>query len=136
MSEQLRAVVEQLYEGLNTADVELLPKLFDPAAEIRTPTSLPWSTGHYSGPDGPAQYFQGAVEMLESTRFNVEAIRVDGDWAAAFGDWTGKFRESGGEFNVRFVHFWTFRDGKVVYSEGISDTVGIVRAYEASGARA
>ncbi|WUH89163.1 nuclear transport factor 2 family protein [Streptomyces sp. NBC_00433] len=129
MSEQIKELVGKLYDGLAKADVEAIVALFDPSVEIETPPSLPWSKGSYSGIEGAVAYFTSALEYLEDTGFTVDEVRVDGEWAAAIGDWTGRFRASGGEFNVRFVHFWLFRDGKVVKGSGISDTVGIVRAY-------
>ncbi|GAA3150601.1 hypothetical protein GCM10010521_42840 [Streptomyces rameus] len=132
MSEQTTAVVKRLYEALDKADIQTVLEIFDPEVEIVTPPSLPWSTGHYQGHAGAAQYFGGALEHLEDTGFKVTEIRVAGDWAAAIGNWYGRFRAGGGEFDVRFVHFWELRDGRVVRTEGISDTDGIVRA--ASGA--
>lgn len=126
------ATVEALYDGLARMDAEAVVSLFDAASEIRTPPSLPWSTGHYVGLEGAIAYFTGALEYLDDNRFDVEEVRVSGDnWAAAIGMWYGKFK-NGGEFNVRFVHFWTVKDGKVVRGEGISDTDGIVRAYTGS----
>ncbi|WP_176611721.1 nuclear transport factor 2 family protein [Actinomadura sp. WMMB 499] len=131
MPDQVAEIIERLYKGLAAADVEAVLSLFDPRVEIFTPPSLPWSTGHYAGLEGAAQYFGGALELLEETAFDVQEIRVSGDdWAAAIGDWSGRFREGGGEFDVRFVHFWTLADGKVIKGEGISDTIGIVRAHE------
>jgi hypothetical protein len=55
-------------------------------------------------------------------------VHVEGEGEAAIGGWSCRFRASGCEFDVRFVHFWQFRDGKVVKGSGISDAVGIVRA--------
>ncbi|MEU4116044.1 nuclear transport factor 2 family protein [Kitasatospora sp. NPDC028055] len=129
MSEQTRAVVERLYEALSKADVPTLMEIFDPEVDITTPAALPWSTGHYTGTAGTAQYFAGALEYLEETAFEVTELRVSGDWAAAIGNWTGRFRQGGGEFDVRFVHFWELREGRVVRTEGISDTAGIVAAH-------
>lgn len=129
MSEQIKDLVGKLYDGLSKADVEAIVALFDPAVEIETPPSLPWSKGSYTGIEGAVAYFTSALEYLEETGFVVEQVKVDGDWAAAIGRWTGRFRASGGEFDVAFVHFWDFRDGRVVRGSGISDTVGIVRAY-------
>jgi ketosteroid isomerase-like protein len=135
MSERSIALVKRLYEGLDSADIEAVVAAFDPSVELSTPTSLPWSTGHYSGLDGAVEYFTRALDYLEVTQFIVEEVRPSGDdWVAAIGRWTGTFRASKGEFDVPFVHFWTLRDGKVVKGAGISDTDGIVRAYEAAGA--
>jgi|GEM_PF-1763116 ketosteroid isomerase-like protein len=130
MSEQIKDLVAKLYDGLDRADIPAIVALFDPAVEIETPPSLPWSKGSYSRLDGAVAYFTSALEYLEETAFSVQEVHVDGDWAAAIGDWTGRFKAGGGEFDVKFVHFWQFRDGKVVKGSGISDTVGIARAYE------
>lgn len=127
--EQIRELVGKLYDGLGRADIEAVLALFDPSVQIETPPTLPWSKGSYSGLEGAAAYFANALEYLTETHFTVEEVHVEGQWAAAIGDWYGRFRESGGEFDVRFVHFWHFRDGKVVKGSGISDTVGIVRAH-------
>ncbi|WP_306323280.1 MULTISPECIES: nuclear transport factor 2 family protein [unclassified Streptomyces] len=130
MSEQTAAVVERLYEALEKEDIETVLEIFHPEVRITTPPALPWSTGYYEGHAGAAAYFTGALQYLEETTFKVQEIRVCGDWAAAVGDWSGRFRRSGGEFDVRFVHFWELSEGRVVRTEGISDTDGIVRAYQ------
>ncbi len=131
MSERTIAVVRRLYEGLDRADVETVLGLFDPEVEIVTPKALPWSSGHYTGLEGAAAYFGGALRYLDQTRFDVQEVHASGQWAAAYGNWSGRFRDGGGEFDVRFVHFWTLRDGRVIHTEGISDTDGIVRAARA-----
>ena len=129
MSESTAAVVEKLYDALGRADIKAILELFDPEVNIQTPPSLPWSAGKYTGLEGATAYFTSALAYLTETQFIVDEVHTDGDWAAAIGDWTGTFGASGGKFNVRFVHFWTLRDGKVIIGSGISDTVGIVRAY-------
>jgi ketosteroid isomerase-like protein len=124
------AAIERLYEGLANEDIAAVIGAFSPEVVILTPDSLPWSTGHYEGIEGAVKYFEGAVTACADTLFEVEEIRPSGDWVAAIGNWSGTARSTGRSFNVRFVHFWTLRDGKVVKAEGISDTVGIVRAFE------
>lgn len=124
------ALVERLYDGLGREDIETVLSCFDPEVTISTPGSLPWSTGHYSGIEGAVKYFGGALEACADTVFDVQEIRPSEDWAAAIGDWSGTSRATGKRFTVRFVHFWTMRAGRVVKAEGISDTVGIARAFE------
>ena len=123
-------LVDELYAGLGKADIEAVLALFDPSVEIRTPDTLPWSSGGYSGLDGAVEYFTSALGHLEDNVFEVTEVRTTEDWAAAIGHWSGRAVASGGTFRVRFVHFWTFRDGKVVLAEGISDTAGILRAFD------
>jgi len=135
MSDKVKALIETLYDGLKRMDVDAVVSLFDADVEIQTPTSLPWSAGHYTGLDGAVSYFTGALAMLEENRFEVQEVRVSGeDWAAALGMWYGRFRDSGGVFNVRFVHFWTLRDDRIIRGEGMSDTDGIVRALHGQAA--
>lgn len=134
MSEQTLATVKQIYNGLQTADIKAVLELFDPSSEIFTPGSLPWSTGYYSGLDGALAYFTSALGHVEETRFEVEDWlpsdgQPSGDWVTALGWWYGRALPSGNEFRVRFVHFWTLRDGKVVRAEGVSDTAGIINAF-------
>ncbi|MGI5519992.1 nuclear transport factor 2 family protein [Micromonospora sp. CA-259024] len=130
MTQNIRSIVDDLYSGLRRMDAPAVVSLFHPEVEIRTPPSLPWSTGHYTGLDGAVAYFTSALDLLDENLFDVEEVRVSGDdWVAAIGQWSGKFK-NGGVFDVRFVHFWAIRDGKVYRGEGISDTDGIVRAYE------
>ena len=57
-------------------------------------------------------------------------VTENGIHLTALGYWSGTFKSTGKSFNVRFVHFWILRDGKVIRAEGISDTVPIVRAFE------
>jgi uncharacterized protein len=128
--EEVVQVVTRLYEGLADEDIETVLGIFDPEVTIVAPGSLPWSTGEYKGIEGAVKYFEGALTACADTRFEVQEIRASGDWAAAIGDWSGTARSTGRSFTVRFVHFWTLRAGKVLKAEGISDTVGIVRAFE------
>jgi ketosteroid isomerase-like protein len=130
MSEQYVETVKRLYEGLSSFNIEMVMAAFDPEVVLVAPKSLPWSEGDYKGLDGAARYFGGAIELLEKTRFDVEDLLPSGDWVTALGYWSGTFKSTGKSFNVRFVHFWILRDGKVVRAEGISDTVPIVRAFE------
>lgn len=127
--EQVVATIEKLYDALGREDVETVLSVFDPEVVILTPPSLPWSTGNYTGLDGAVKYFQGALEACADTVFDVQEIRPSGDWAAAIGDWSGTSRDTGRSFKVKFVHFWTLREGKIIKAEGISDTVGIVAAF-------
>ena len=130
MSQDVVGIVKQLYDALGREDVEQVLAAFDPEVEIVTPLTLPWSTGHYSGLEGAVKYFEGALTACADTVFDVQEIRPSDDWAAAIGDWRGTARSTGRSFDVRFVHFWTLRDGKIVRAEGISDTVGIVAAFD------
>jgi hypothetical protein len=71
MAEDLRALVDTLYDGLCRADIEAVLGLFDPLVEIETPPSLPWSAGNYTGLGGAASYFSSALGHLDETRFDV-----------------------------------------------------------------
>lgn len=136
MSEQAVSTVEQIYDGLGREDIKAVLELFDETAEIFTPDSLPWSSGYYSGLDGALAYFTSALGHLEGTRFEVEELLPSGAWVTALGWWYGRAVPTGKEFRVRFVHFWTLRDGKVVRAEGVSDTAGIVASFDPSLASA
>lgn len=132
MADQALSTVKQVYEALGREDIKTAVDLFDEAAEIFTPSSLPWSSGYYTGLDGALAYFTSALGHLEGTRFEVEELLPSGDWVTALGWWYGRAIPTGKEFRVRFVHFWTVRNGKVVRAEGVSDTAGIVGAFEPS----
>ena len=128
--EQVLATIDKLYDALRREDVETVLSVFDPEVVILTPPALLWSTGDYRGLEGVVKYFQGALEACADTVFDVQEVHPSGDWAAAIGDWSGTCRATGRSFKVKFVHFWTLRDGKVIKAEGISDTVGIVAAFD------
>ncbi|MFJ9822168.1 nuclear transport factor 2 family protein [Streptomyces sp. NPDC101151] len=130
MAEQSLAATKRLYEALDKADTEAVVGLFDPSAEIVVPPLPPWLPAGYSGVEGAVDYFRTVLRALEETHFSVTEMRPSGDdWVAVIGDWWGQVRSTGREFNARSVHFWTFRDGKVVKAEGIFDTAGIMRAF-------
>ncbi|NUS11213.1 MAG: nuclear transport factor 2 family protein [Streptomyces sp.] len=131
MSNQTKLLVSTIYDALEAQDVKTIVSLFDPSVEVQSPPTLPWSQGTYHGIDGAMAYFTSALEYLDQNAFIVEEVHAEGDWAASIGRWTGRFRATGGEFDVRFVHFWDFKDGLVVRCSGISDTHGIVLGYQA-----
>ncbi|MFI9155812.1 nuclear transport factor 2 family protein [Streptomyces sp. NPDC053367] len=129
MCDEPITVVRRLYDGFERADIEAIVGAFDPSVEIFAPETLPWSNGNYTGKDGALEYFRGALSVLDGNRFDVQEFHTDGGWVAAVGKWSATVRATGDAFDVRFVHFWTVRDGKIVKAEGISDTAGIVRAF-------
>ncbi|MDJ1130686.1 nuclear transport factor 2 family protein [Streptomyces iconiensis] len=131
MPKQNVDTVKRLYEGLTAFDIDMVLGTCDPEVVIIAPKSLPWSQGDYAGIDGAAAYFASALGHLDQAKFDVEELLPSGDWVTALGWWSGRFKETGNEFNVRFVHFWIIRNGKVVKAEGVSDTVPIARAAEA-----
>ncbi|WP_405642382.1 nuclear transport factor 2 family protein [Streptomyces uncialis] len=131
MAEHSPAVTKRLYEALDRCDLEALVGLCDPAVEVVAPPSLPWACGTRTGLVGAVDCFTRAFGMLERTRFSVTEMRPTGDdRMTVVGNWWGRVRDTGREFDVRFVHLWTFRHGMVVKAEVIIDSAGILRAFE------
>lgn len=132
MAERSLAVTKRLYEALDRTDLRAVAGLCDPAVEIVAPASLPWTGGTSHGLEGAAACLRRVFPLIEETRFSVTEMRPSGDERmTVVGSWWGRVRATGREFDVRFVHLWTFCDGMVVRAEILTDTADVLRAFGA-----
>lgn len=74
-----------------------------------------------------------ASKLLENldSQVEMEELVEAGDRVVAIGHTRGRVRANQREFDVRAIHVWTLRDGKVIRFEAYIDTPKMLEALEA-----
>lgn len=124
------ALVRGVYDAFARGDVASVLDALAEDVAWRTPPTLPWSAGTYSGRDGVARYLGSFAEALVDASVAPEAVVATEDGAVAVGYERGRARATGEPFEARFVHVWKVRaDGRVASMEGVADTAAVVAAF-------
>ncbi len=121
-------LVRSVYRAFADGDPAAVLASFDPEIEWQTPTTLPWSRGHYRSHAEVEEYFASFLAALESAEIEPQRFVAEGETVVAIGEERATSRASGRRFGARFAHVWTIRDGQVVSMEGIIDTATVCQA--------
>ena len=128
MSEQEnRALVQRGYEAFGRGDIEALLALLDENVEWITPgpSDLP-TAGHRRGQQQVAEFFQGVDNLFEVQRFEPEVFVSEGDRVVVLGSETARVKATGKALDMRWVHAFTVRNGKVAVFEEYEDMSAVV----------
>jgi ketosteroid isomerase-like protein len=128
MSEQdNRALVQRGYDAFGRGDIEALLALLDEDVEWITPgpSELP-TAGRRRGRQQVAEFFQGVNSLFEIQRFEPEVFVSEGDRVVVLGSETTRVKATGKLLNMRWVHVFTLRNGKVAVLEEYQDTAAVV----------
>src|SRR5262245_30127003 len=128
MSEQEnRALVQRGYEAFGRGDIEALLALLDENVEWITPgpADLP-TAGHRRGHQQVAEFFQGVDSLYEIQRFAPEVFLSEGDRVVVLGSETTRVKATGKVLEMRWVHAFTVRNGKVAALEEYEDMSAVV----------
>jgi ketosteroid isomerase-like protein len=129
MSEQNVETVRRVYEGV-TARLEVPRELFEPDYEFDN-TELWPDVAEVLGFDAAQSAMREYWETFEAYRVEIdEVIYADGARVVDVVRDGGRMRGTDAEVWNRFVHVWTFRDGKVARLSIHTDRT---RALEAAG---
>src|SRR3954462_11623304 len=120
MPENNSRIISNLYEAFARRDLESLLQWIDPQIEITQTTLLPWG-GTYQGQQGLMSFAGRLLANLDS-QVEMDELVESGDGVVAIGHTCGHVRANGREFDVRAVHVWTLKDGKVSRFEAYIDT--------------
>lgn len=126
----MRTLVERLYAALAAGDVATITSLLTDDFVGHLTPSLPFGIGgDHEGPEAMihegwfrfgehwrVRTFPDAFEPLEDGRLQVT------------GTYRGRGRRSGAPFEARFVHTWTFRDGRIAALTQLTDSAAFVAA--------
>jgi len=119
-------IVASVYEAFQRGDVQALSRLLDPRIQARQTPLLPWG-GAYQGFQGMMRHVTKLLEHLD-WRVEVDEYVEAGDHVIAIGASRGTIRASGKRFDVRLIHVWSLKDGKVVRFESYIDTPKMLQA--------
>ncbi len=127
--EENKATLKRLYdEAWNKGNMSVLPELVSPDFIWHTPGK------DYRGTDG----YRDLIDLLRvpfpDLHFTIDTVVAEGDQIAFVksgkGTHKGKFMNAeptGKEVNWKQAIFWRFKDGKVVESMSISNSLSVFR---------
>jgi uncharacterized protein len=120
MSEENVEIIRRGYELYAAGDLERVAALFSPSAELPDAGGLgiaDTTPGTRSGPDGFLRATEEARDAFEDFRVEPEEFIDAGERVVVPVLISGRGRASGAKQEVRLVHVWALRNGKVIRSE-------------------
>ena len=135
MSQENVEIVRRGYELYAAGDFKGVTELFSDEAEIPDAAGLGvagTATGTRYGPQGFLQAIEETLEAFEDYRNEIEEFIDAGEAVIVPLRISGTGRTSGARVDVRVVHLWLLRDGKVIRGEVHRSTE---EAPEAAGLR-
>ena len=126
-------LIARLYEAMDARDMASIAQMIDPEVSIYQTDLLPWG-GRYHGLAGLAEFYGKLTETIDSAVETGELVSA-GECVVQIGRTRGRVKASGAEFDVREVHVWELRDGKVLRFEAHIDTPAMLEALQARRAQ-
>ena len=134
MSQENVEIVRRGYELFAAGDLESVAELFAEDAEVPDAGGLGLegtATGARYGPEGFLRAVEDTVEAFEDYRNEIEEFIDAGDAVVVRLRIAGRGRASGADMEMRVVHLWIVRDGKVIRGEVHRSTEEALKAAEA-----
>ena len=124
----IRPIVEAFYKACASRDIERVAEMLDDDVDwlVQGPVDVFSFFGQRHGKAAVLDGYRAVAHKLEITGYQVEALLVDGDRAAALIRITSILRSTGKVMSVRTSQFSQFRDGKVVEMRGVVDSFDMV----------
>ncbi len=116
--------ITQVYEAFGRGDVAaILDAVADDVdwASETTSTAAPWY-GVRHGKDGVAEFFAAFGSTMEVEEFTPVSLAANDTDVLTVIRFRAKSRKTGKTAAMDLHHFFTFRDGKIVYYRGTEDS--------------
>ncbi len=128
MTDSNRPLVEAFYRASANRDVEQVMGFIDDKVEwiLQGPIDVFAFFGQRRGKAAVLEGYREIARKLDVTGYEVEALLVDGDRAAAMIRLSSIVRETGRRMSVRTTQFSRWRDGKIVDMRAVCDTYDLV----------
>ncbi|MEU0602415.1 nuclear transport factor 2 family protein [Streptomyces sp. NPDC006393] len=122
--------VQEFFNRFGVGDLPGLPELFaeDVDVVVAGAPLVPW-TGHLVGRQEIEGYFQRFLEAVQTQRFDVEKIAVDGEDAIVLGEFAHKVTSTGKPFTGPFAIRITVRDGLIRRYQTFEDSYAAAIAF-------
>ena len=120
MSQRNLEVVRSVYDAFDARDLKTVLNHLDDDVEVVATEGVPWS-GTYHGHEGFSEFIR-AVDDHISLTIDVHELFASGENVAQVGQLIGIVNTTGELFNIRSIHIWRLRDGKVVAFHNYPDT--------------
>jgi ketosteroid isomerase-like protein len=123
--------VREAYAAFARGDSDGFVDLFAPDAVIEQWDGVPWG----GRADGIAaiREFVATVGTYIHSRAEADELYVSGDDIVAIGRSRGTAVRTGAPFDIRIVHVWRARDGKIVYWRLLVETAPLLAALAEEG---
>ena len=130
MSEQNKAIVQQVYSNFKTGNIEgLLNLLTDNISwELPEIESVPFA-GKRTGRASVGEFFKIVATSQETLAFEPRELIADGEKVVSLGNYEWRVKANGRKFAADFAHVFTIRNGKVVAFKEFTDTAAASLAY-------
>jgi ketosteroid isomerase-like protein len=138
MSEQHNLdVIRSLYAAFGRGDLEAIAAVLDPQVSWRTPGApdLP-TAGLRQGVAAVREFFGLLVNTFDIADFQPQDFLASGDKVVVLGTSREGPKGSGRFVDFRWVHVFTFRNGRIVAFEEPADVSELVTEFRRSQARA
>lgn len=128
MTDSNRPLVEAFYKASADRDVQRVMSFIDDKVEwiLQGPIDVFAFFGMRRGKAAVLEGYREIADKLEVVGYEVEALLVDGDRAAAMIRLTSIVRATGRRMSVRTTQFSRWRDGKIVDMRAVCDTYDLV----------
>ncbi|GHK03648.1 nuclear transport factor 2 family protein [Streptomyces sp. NPDC003753] len=130
MTRNTSQTVQEFFNRFGSGDLPGLPELFAEDADlvVAGAATVPW-TGHLTGRQEVEGYFRRFVEAVQTQRFDVERIAVDGEDAIVLGEFTHKVLSTGKPFSGPFAIRITVREGLIRRYQTFEDSYAAAIAF-------
>ena len=131
MSASTRAVVDEFFRRTGSAtSTEEIGDLFSDDVDwhVAGDTAVvPW-IGRKHGKAGAAEFYRQIRELIQSERFEVADVLIQGDRAIALGDLESRVRSTGKLIKSEFAFDLTVKNGEIVRFRMFEDSFAVAQA--------
>jgi len=121
--------VRSMYDAFARRDLDVIHSTLAPDVVIEQPEVLPWG-GRYEGHHG-FDLFIGALLRRVEPIVEVGELFDAGDHIVRIGRGRGRIVANGGSYDVREIHLWGVRDGRITSFTVYLDTATLAAALAA-----
>ena len=128
MTENIRPVVEVFYRASAKRDIERVVAILADDVDwlVQGPIDVFPFLGQRHGKAAVLEGYREVARKLEITNYQVEALLVDGERAAALIRISAIVRATSKVMSIRTAQFSRFRDGKLAEMRGVLDSFDMV----------
>ena len=119
-------IVQAAYSAYAQRNVDAVFALLSREIEIGQTPELPWGGVHH-GLEGARRFFGLLAQHTDGGPVPEEFLAA-GEQVAVIGRLCGTVRATGVAFDLRIVHVWTVRGGRITRFEALIDTPGMLAA--------
>jgi hypothetical protein len=120
------ATIREGYGAYKRKDFPALMANLSPAIEAEQSELVPWG-GTYHGLDGFGEFMSNLTTYVDTEVIPEEFVEA-GDTIVVIGRSRGSVKATGRAFDIRTVHVWKLRDGKVVALSVYLDTPAMLES--------